>query len=74
MKFIEKGQEPLSLRAFIEKEQQANIHPPDINGFTKAQIEQKIEDYKTTDSFGKLKRFCGVAEYILEDYLKRKFR
>jgi len=45
-----------------------------INGFSKVQIEQKIEDYKTTDRFGKLKRFCGVAIYLLEEYLKRKHR
>lgn len=45
-----------------------------INGFGKTQIEQKIEDYKTKDSFGKLKRFCGVAVYLLEDYLTRKCR
>ncbi|OAD18837.1 hypothetical protein THIOM_005560 [Candidatus Thiomargarita nelsonii] len=44
-----------------------------INGFEKEKIEQKIEDYKTKDSLGKLKRFCGVAVYLLEDYLKRKF-
>ncbi|OQY50167.1 MAG: TIGR02646 family protein [Candidatus Parabeggiatoa sp. nov. 2] len=43
-----------------------------INGLGKDQIEQKMEDYKTKDSHGKLKRFCGVAVYILEDYLKRK--
>ncbi|KHD08432.1 hypothetical protein PN36_14265 [Candidatus Thiomargarita nelsonii] len=44
-----------------------------INGFEKEKIEQKIEDYKRKDSLGKLKRFCGVAVYLLEDYLKRKF-
>jgi uncharacterized protein (TIGR02646 family) len=44
-----------------------------INGLEKEQIEQKIEDYKSKDNQGKLKRFCGVAVYLIEDYLKRKF-
>jgi len=68
--------EILNLNAERLKTKRQNFILPliqSINGFSKEQIKQKIEDYKTTDNLGKLKRFCGVAVYILEDYLKRKF-
>lgn len=50
-----------------------------IRGLNKEQLQKKIEEYQklvldAETNQMKLRPFCGVAVYVLKDYLKRKFR